>query len=74
MQAEEKSIEEIIAEMGECREDDRSAQNQVVQVIATAGAILTVIFGANIIGDGKAIPKSLLFHLSNLELIPKLFF
>lgn len=65
-QAEEKNIEEILAEMSECREDDRSAQNQMVQVIATAGTILTVIFGANIIGDGEVIPKSLLFHLSNL--------
>ena len=65
-QAEEKSIEEILSEMSECREDDRSAQNQIVQVIATAGTILTVIFGANIIGNGKVIPKSLLFHLSNL--------
>lgn len=65
-QAEEKNIEEILAEMSECREDDRSAQNQMIQVIATAGTILTVIFGANIIGDGEVVPKSLLFHLSNL--------
>lgn len=59
----EKNIEEILAEMSECREDERSAQNQMVQVIATAGTILTLIFGATYIIDDM--PKGLLFHLSN---------
>ncbi len=60
----EKNIEEILTEMSECREDERSAQNQMVQVIATAGTILTLIFGATYIIDDM--PKVLLFHLSNL--------
>lgn len=63
-QGSEKRIEEILAEMSECREDERSAQNQMVQVIATAGTILTLIFSANYIIDDM--PKGLLFHLSNL--------
>lgn len=49
--------------MSECREDERSAQNQMVQVIAAAGTILTLIFGATYIIDDM--PKGLLFHLSN---------
>lgn len=62
-QVAEKNVEELLAEMSECREDERSAQNQMVQVIATAGTILTLIFGATYIIDDM--PKGLLFHLSN---------
>lgn len=60
------NIDELLAEMSECREDERNAQNQMVQVIATAGTILTLIFGVNFIPDLDNIPKNLLFHLSNL--------
>ena len=35
-----RHIDELISEWEQCREDERSAQNQQVQVIATAGAIL----------------------------------
>lgn len=64
--ANENEREEILTEINQCREDERSAQNQMVQVIATAGTILTLIFGANYItGNGEGIPQSLLFHLSN---------
>ena len=34
-------------ELSECREDERSAQNQIVQVISTAGTVLSVIFGVS---------------------------
>lgn len=58
-------IDELLAEMSECREDERSAQNQTVQIIATAGTILTLIYGANLIPK-EIIPQQMLFHLSNL--------
>ncbi len=41
-------IEEITIELAECREDDRNSQNQVVQVIATCGAILGMIYTASV--------------------------
>lgn len=58
--------EEILSELSECREDERNAQNQMIQVIATAGAVLTFIFAAA--GYFKEANKSVLFHLSNLVL------
>lgn len=57
--------DEILSEISECREDERSAQNQMIQVIATAGTILTFIFGASTFTDTN---KSVLFHLSNFIL------
>lgn len=40
--------DEIQNEMNECREDERNSQNQIVQVIGAAGAMLGVIFTASI--------------------------
>lgn len=57
--------DEILIEISECREDERSAQNQMIQVIATAGTILAFIFGASTFTDTN---KSVLFHLSNFIL------
>lgn len=62
-----KKTEELINELSECREDERSAQNQAIQVIATAGAILSFIFGASSIVKEDA-DKIVLFLLSNLIL------
>lgn len=59
------NLEELICEMSECREDERSAQNQMIQVIATAGAILTFIFSASSFTEKN---KSMLFNMSNLIL------
>lgn len=56
--------EEIISELEQCREDERNSQNQIIQVIATAGTVLALIFGIS--SFGKHI--SLLFHLSNFVL------
>lgn len=36
-------IQEIIAELNDCREDERNSQNLIVQVLSTAGAILGVV-------------------------------
>ncbi len=59
-------LEEILSEIDNCREDERSSQSQIVQVIATAGTILTLIFSANyIMRDKEASFQCLLFHLSN---------
>lgn len=40
-------ISELLTELGECREDERNSQNQIVQVISTAGAILGILFSAS---------------------------
>ena len=37
-------IQEIIAELNDCREDERNSQNLIIQVLSTAGAILGVVF------------------------------
>ncbi len=59
------NYEEIISELEQCREDERNSQNQIIQVIVTAGTILTLIFG--IYSFEKY--KRYLFHLSNLILL-----
>lgn len=41
-----QQIDEIIFELGQCREDERSSQSQIIQVIVTAATVLGVIFGA----------------------------
>ncbi len=40
-------INELIAELSECREDERNTQNQILQVISVAGTILGILFGAS---------------------------
>lgn len=44
-------ISEIIAELSECREDERNTQNQILQVISAAGTILGIILGASYINN-----------------------
>lgn len=65
MEEENINKDEILCEMSECREDERSVQNQMIQVISTAGTILAFIFGASTFTDAN---KSVLFHLSNFIL------
>lgn len=62
--------EEIISELEQCREDERNSQLQMLQVLVTAGTILTLIMGANAFGQkiDEEINGSILFHLSNLIL------
>lgn len=59
------NTEEILGELEQCREDERNSQNQVIQVIVTAGTVLTLIFG---ITSFEKVSNRLLFHLSNLVL------
>lgn len=56
---------EIISELEQCREDERNSQNQVIQVIVTAGTILALIFG---ISSFQKKYVNILFHMSNLVL------
>lgn len=60
-----QKVNEIINEISECREDERSSQNQMVQIIATSGTILGVILGASVFSD-SIISKEILFLLSNI--------
>ena len=57
---------EILNEISECREDERNSQNQVVQIISTAGTVLGVILGASIFGEDSIVSKEALFLLSNV--------
>ena len=69
-------ISELLIELEQCREDERSTQNQFLQIISVAGAILGVLFGIgffqteseieNICVFGHLTPESLLFFLSCL--------
>lgn len=69
----EETAEELRMELSECREDERSAQNQIVQVISTAGTVLSVIFGVSSylkeIDASMAQMRHYLFYLSSLVLI-----
>lgn len=49
-------ISELIAELSDCREDERNTQNQILQVISVAGAVLGILFSASYLNDetGKA--------------------
>lgn len=43
----ENRINELINELNNCREDERNSQNQIIQVIVTAGTILGILLGAS---------------------------
>ena len=45
--AEQNRITEIISELSSCREDERNAYNQILQVIAVVGTILGILYGAS---------------------------
>lgn len=47
MDKEEVRINELIAELSECREDERNTQNQILQVISVVGTILGILFTAS---------------------------
>lgn len=47
MDKEEIRINELIAELSECREDERNTQNQILQVISVVGTILGILFAAS---------------------------
>lgn len=49
----EDRINEILNELSDCREDERSSQSQTVQVVATAGTVLGVLFGASVFTYGQ---------------------
>ncbi len=40
-------VNELISELAECREDERNSQNQILQVIVTAGTVLGILLGAS---------------------------
>lgn len=43
----ENFINEILAELSECREDERSSQNQILTIISTAATVLGILFGSS---------------------------
>lgn len=58
-------INELLTKLGESREDERNSQNQIVQVISTAGAVLGILFGASYFNSNTKQLRGL-FILSNL--------
>lgn len=40
----DKYIDEIISELNDCREDERNAQNQIVQIIGSAAPCLALFW------------------------------
>ena len=49
----EYRIEELLTELGQCREDERNTQNQLLQILVTAATILGILFGASFIDVDK---------------------
>lgn len=47
-------INELIAELSECRQDERNTQNQILQVISVAGAVLGILLGASYFDKGRS--------------------
>ncbi len=56
----EQQINRLIAELSECREDERSSQNQILQTISAGGALLAVVFGASFLKVTKHMDACLL--------------
>lgn len=46
-------INELIAELSDCREDERNTQSQILEVISVAGTILGILFSASYLNDEK---------------------
>ena len=46
-------INELIAELSECREDERSAQSQIIEVISATGTILGILLGASYLNENS---------------------
>lgn len=63
--------DELISEWEQCREDERNAQNQQIQVIATVGAILGGLYtvAALIVDRAEKLVMSALFYTSSLSLL-----
>lgn len=50
-------IEELLTELSDCKEDERNAQNQILQVISVVGTILSILFGISFFdSDNKNMP------------------
>lgn len=60
----DERIQEIMAELSECREDERCSQNQIIQVLSTAGVVLGVVFAF----VDKTQDKLIMFILNDIVL------
>lgn len=56
----EHRIEELLTELGQCREDERNTQNQILQILVTAATTLGILFGASFIDVEKVLERALL--------------
>lgn len=62
-------ISVLVAELSECREDERNAQNQILEVISIAGTILGLLFGTSYLASGeKNQPFEILSEVQNCKI------
>lgn len=47
-------INELIAELSECRQDERNTQDRIIQVISVAGTVLGILLGASSFAKGRS--------------------
>lgn len=71
---EDKYFNELVSELEQCREDERSAQNQQLQTIAAAGAILAGVYAvASLLPENKGevdiLMVRILFYMSSIILV-----
>jgi len=62
-------VNELISELAECREDERNSQNQILQVIVTAGTVLGILLGASYFSqdnENSGLYRKAIFWLSIL--------
>lgn len=70
---EQNRIAEIISELSSCREDERSAYNQILQVITAVGTILGILYGASFLPNNSgSLIKADFSEFKNIPIIYKM--
>lgn len=60
-------IEELIAELSDCREDERNSNNQILQVISVVGTILSILFGISYLNAQNKNDPLVIFQSVNTD-------
>lgn len=60
-------IEELIAELSDCREDERNTQNQILEMISVTSTILGILFSASYLNPESRNISILIFSGVNVE-------
>lgn len=62
-------INELISELSECREDERNTQNQILQVIYVASAILGILYSASYLNPAKDTNEDALSNVMHVRVL-----